>query len=65
MLFGDNIMKMSDVDKKVLDETATAGGTSAGAVASTANGFANGGIGTLSRAGTVNNKKKKKKARRR
>jgi len=58
-------MKMSDVDKKVLDETATAGGTSAGAVAGTTNGFANGGIGTLSRAGTVSNKKKKKKTSRR
>lgn len=36
--------------------------TSAGAIASTGNGFANGGIGTISRAGTVTPKKKKKKA---
>jgi len=30
-------MKISDIDKKVLDETATAGATSAGSVASVAN----------------------------
>jgi hypothetical protein len=42
-------------------ETATSGGTSAGGIASVAaNGFASGGIGTLSRAGTVTKKKKKK-----
>jgi hypothetical protein len=35
--------------------------TTAGAVASTGNGFAGGGIGTLSRAGTVSKKKRKKK----
>jgi len=34
--------------------------TTAGAIASTSNGFAGGGIGTLSRAGTVTKKKKKK-----
>jgi hypothetical protein len=34
--------------------------TTAGAIASTGNGFASGGIGTLSRAGTVTKKKKKK-----
>jgi hypothetical protein len=44
-------------------ETATAGGTSAGGVASTGNGFANGGAGTLSRAGTVRKKKPKKQKR--
>jgi hypothetical protein len=30
-------MKMSDIDKKVLDETATAGATSSGNIASVAN----------------------------
>jgi hypothetical protein len=30
-------MKMSDIDKKVLDETASAGATSAGSIASVAN----------------------------
>ena len=30
-------MKISDIDKELLDETATAGGTSAGAVASVSN----------------------------
>jgi hypothetical protein len=44
--------------KDVLQETATAGGTSAGGIASTGNGFASGGIGTLSRAGTIKKKKK-------
>lgn len=34
--------------------------TTAGVIASTANGFANGGIGVLSRAGTAPKKRKKK-----
>jgi len=34
--------------------------TTAGAIASTANGFAGGGIGTISRAGTAKKRKKKK-----
>ena len=34
--------------------------TTAGAIASTANGFANGGIGTISRTGTAKKRKKKK-----
>ena len=38
--------------------------TTAGAIASTGNGFASGGIGTLSRTGTVTRKKKKKSASR-
>ena len=45
-------------------ETATAGASSAGGVATSmggGNGFANGGIGTVSRAGTVKKKKKSKK----
>lgn len=42
-------------------ETATAGGTSAGGVASIGTGFASGGIGTISRAGTVKKRKAKKK----
>jgi hypothetical protein len=45
-------------------ETASAGGMGAGSFASSmggGNGFANGGIGTISRAGTVNKKRKKKK----
>ena len=47
---------------EILGETATTGGTSAGAIAAvTGNGFANGGPGTLTRAGTTNNKKEKKK----
>lgn len=46
---------------EIISETATAGGTSAGGIASSGNGFASGGIGTLSRAGTVAKKKKKKK----
>lgn len=42
-------------------ETATSGATSAGAVAAVpGNGFANGGPGTLTRAGTIPNKKQKK-----
>ena len=45
---------------KAMEESATAGGMSAGAVASTGNGFASGGIGTLSRAGTTKKKRKKK-----
>ena len=45
---------------KAMNETATSGGTSAGNVTGTANGFASGGIGTLSRAGTVQKKRKKK-----
>jgi hypothetical protein len=44
-----------------VNETATSGGTSAGGIAGTASGFASGGIGTISRAGTVNKKRKKKK----
>jgi hypothetical protein len=50
-----------------ISETATAGGTGAGAVALTTaggNGFASGGIGTISRAGTVKKKKKPKKKKR-
>ena len=43
-----------------VSEMSTAGGTGAGAIAGTANGFASGGIGTLSRAGTVSKRKKKK-----
>jgi hypothetical protein len=42
-------------------ESATSGGTSAGDMGGTGNGFASGGIGTLSRAGTTKTKKKKKK----
>ena len=42
-----------------VSETATAGATSAGGIAGTANGFASGGIGTISRAGTKKRKKKK------
>lgn len=49
---------------EIISETATAGGTAAGGVASTGNGFASGGIGTLSRAGTVPKKKKPKKKKR-
>lgn len=45
-----------------ISEIATAGGTAAGGVAGTGNGFASGGIGTISRAGTVKKKTKKKKA---
>ena len=48
-------------DSDDLDETATAGATSAGGIAGTANGFASGGIGTISRAGTSTKKKKRKK----
>ena len=36
--------------------------TTAGAIASTGNGFASGGIGTLSRAGTTKKKRKKKRS---
>ena len=50
-----------DDDGNLIGETATAGGTSAGAVASTPNGFASGGIGTISRASTPNKKQKKTK----
>lgn len=44
---------------EIIKETATAGGTGAGGISSTGNGFASGGIGTLSRAGTITKKKKK------
>lgn len=47
---------------EIISETATAGGTGAGAVASSTaggNGFASGGIGTISRAGNIPKKKKK------
>lgn len=44
-----------------ITETATSGGSSAGGIASTGNGFASGGIGTLSRAGTIQKKKSKSK----
>lgn len=47
-----------------VSETATAGGSSAGGVASTGNGFLNGGPGTLTRAGTVPKKKKTNKKKR-
>lgn len=46
---------------KAMKESATAGGTSAGGIASTGSGFASGGIGTLSRAGTIKKKKKSTK----
>lgn len=50
--------------KPKVKESATAGATSAGGIASVAgNGFAGGGIGTLSRAGTVTSKPKKRKKR--
>jgi len=49
---------------EIISETATAGGTSSGSVATTGNGFANGGPGTLSRAGTVPKKRKNKKKKR-
>lgn len=49
---------------EIIKETATAGGSSAGGVASIGNGFANGGPGTLSRAGTVTKKKKTNKKKR-
>ena len=50
------------IKKSGLGETSSAGGMGAGSVASTGNGFATGGIGTLSRAGTVTPKKRKKKS---
>lgn len=46
---------------KAMKETATAGGTSAGAIAGVSNGFANGGPGVLSRAGSSKKKKTAKK----
>lgn len=49
---------------EIISETATAGGTGAGSVASSvssANGFASGGIGTISRKGTISKGKKKRK----
>ena len=47
--------------RKDVGETATSGATSAGAIAAVpGNGFANGGPGTLTRAGTIPNKKQKK-----
>ena len=51
--------------QKLLDETATAGGTSSGAVASNVatgagNGFASGGPGTIKRYGNTNNSDKVK-----
>ena len=52
-----------DDEGNLIGETATAGGTSAGAVASTPNGFASGGIGTISRAGTPTPNKKQKKTK--
>jgi len=54
-------IKDRDAENAQIGETATAGGTSAGAVASTPNGFASGGIGTISRASTPNKKQKKTK----
>lgn len=48
--------------KSGLGETSSSGGMGAGSVASTGNGFASGGIGTLSRAGTIEPKKRKKKS---
>lgn len=44
-----------------MKESATSGSTSAGGIASTGSGFASGGIGTLSRAGTIKKKKTKRK----
>lgn len=52
-----------DDEGNFIGETATSGGTSAGAVASTPNGFASGGIGTISRAGTPTPNKKQKKTK--
>ena len=49
---------------KKIGETSSAGATSAGGIAGTANGFASGGIGTISRAGPISKKKKKKSASR-
>lgn len=46
---------------KAMKESATSGSTSAGGIASTGSGFASGGIGTLSRAGTIKKKKTKRK----
>jgi len=48
--------------KSGLGETLSAGGMGAGSVATTGNGFASGGIGTISRAGTTAPKKRKKKS---
>lgn len=51
-------MKMQDLDKKIIDET-----TSAGSISSSmgnGNGFVGGGPGTLSRAGSTKKRKKKK-----
>jgi hypothetical protein len=50
-----------------VSETATSGGSSAGGIATSmgsGNGFANGGPGTLTRAGTVTKKKKTNKKKR-
>ena len=43
-----------------VEETATSGATSSASIASTTNGFANGGPGTLTRMGNTKKKKKKK-----
>jgi hypothetical protein len=56
-------IKDRDAENAQIGETATSGGTSAGAVASTPNGFASGGIGTISRAGTPTPNKKQKKTK--
>ena len=54
--------KVQTTEKQAVGETATSGATSAGGIATNpANGFANGGPGTLTRMGTITKKKKKKK----
>ena len=55
------VKKGVPLGRQDVGETATSGATSVGAIAAVpGNGFANGGPGTLTRAGTVPNKKQKK-----
>ena len=55
------VKKGVSLGRQDVGETATSGATSAGAIAAVpGNGFANGGPGTLTRAGTIPNKKQKK-----
>ena len=60
-IFGKSYVVPAAASTQNVGETATSGATSAGAIAAVpGNGFANGGPGTLTRAGTIPNKKQKK-----